>query len=115
MYHCAQNSSRQHKPKKGAKDIVKNRDKEQMDTFKCHGWLSITIMDSNGEVQGDNAFIKFQHEDDHVPYWNIDVPPEVQDYVHENIDLGPTQVCFIFSSVFYILPKKKKHSYGIIS
>ena len=91
MYHCAQNSSRQHKQKKSATETVKNRDKEQMDTFLCHGWLSITIMDG-----GDDAFVKFRHENDHVFYWNIDVPLEVQDYVRKNIDLGPTQVRFVF-------------------
>jgi hypothetical protein len=107
MYHCAQNSSRQHKPKKVEMDGVKNRDKEQMDTFKCHGWLSITIMDG-----GDDAFVNFQHEDDHVPYWNIEVPLEVQDYVHKNIDLGPTQVCFIFRQL--LSPYFRFNSCGII-
>jgi hypothetical protein len=110
MYHCAQNSSRQHKPKKATQDSVKTRDKEQMDTFKCHGWLSIKITDG-----GEDAFVKFQHEDDHVPYWNIDVPLEVQDYVRKNFDLGPTKVCFIILSVFRILFYKNKLSYGIIS
>jgi hypothetical protein len=69
------------------KEGTKNRNKEQMDTFKCGGWLFITIMDG-----GDDAFVKFQHKDDHVPYWNIDVPPEIQDYVRKNVELSPTQV-----------------------
>lgn len=103
MYHCVQNSSRQHKPKKSANSIVKNRNKEQMDTFKCHRWLSITITGMDG---GNDSFVKFQHEDDHVPYWSIDVPLEVQDCVRENIDLGPTKVCIIFLSAFHILHKK---------
>jgi hypothetical protein len=59
-----------------------------MDTFKCRGWLYITIMDG-----GDDAFVKFRHEQDHVPYWTIDVPTEIQQYVHKNIELSPTQVC----------------------
>ena len=54
MYHCSQNSARQQKPKESSRNGVKNRDKEQMDTFQCHGWLSITIMDG-----GDDAFVKF--------------------------------------------------------
>ncbi|KAF8967522.1 hypothetical protein BDZ97DRAFT_1656387 [Flammula alnicola] len=87
MYHCAQINTRQHKPKKAKNEGVKHRDKEQMDTFKCHGWLSITITDD-----GDDAFVKFQHEDDHVPYWNIDVPSEIQDFVRENLELSPTQL-----------------------
>jgi hypothetical protein len=41
MYHRAQFDERQRKPKK--KDGVKQRDKGQMDTFGCHGWLHITI------------------------------------------------------------------------
>jgi hypothetical protein len=95
MYRCAQNSSRQLKPTKISNPAVKNRDKEQMDTFQCHGWLFITIMDG-----GADAFIKFRHNEDHIPYWNIDVPQDVKDYVLKNIDLSPTQVCFNFSLAF---------------
>jgi hypothetical protein len=36
--------------------------------------------------------VKFQHKDDHVPYWNIDVPQDVQDLVHNNPNMTPTQV-----------------------
>jgi hypothetical protein len=36
-----------------------------------------------------------KHEDDHVPYWCIDVPQDVKDFVHANSDLNPTQVCCI--------------------
>ena len=41
---------------------------------------------------GDDALIKFQHKDDHVPYWNIDVPLDIQNFVRKNVDLGPAQV-----------------------
>lgn len=88
MYNCAQAKARQQKPKKGKNEAVKERDKDRMDTFDCHGWIHITLCEG-----GDTALIRFKHEDDHVPYWNIDVPPEVQDYVRKNTQLTPTQVC----------------------
>jgi len=92
MYHCAQIRSRQHKPKK-AGNGVKHRDKEQMDTFQCGGWLHITVMDG-----GDDVLVKLKHLDDHVSYWTIDVPEEIQSFVRQNVELSPTQVHSILSS-----------------
>jgi hypothetical protein len=63
-----------------------------MDTFDCRGWIHITLSEG-----GDTALIRLKHEDDHVPYWSIDVPPEVQDYVHKNIHLSPIQVCIFLT------------------
>ena len=87
MYHCSQVHERQHKPKKGRSEGAKPRDKDAMDTFDCHGWLFITVTEGS-----DIANVKFQHKDDHVPYWNIDVPQDVQDLVHDNPNMTPTQV-----------------------
>ena len=39
MYNCAQGKARQHKPKKGKTEDIKERDKDRMDTFDCHGWI----------------------------------------------------------------------------
>jgi hypothetical protein len=50
-----------------------------MDAFPCKGWLHITVND--GE---DVASVSLSHADDHVPYYSIDVPAEVVDYVHGN-------------------------------
>lgn len=87
MYHCAQIVTRQHNQKKGRHEGAKLRDKERMDTFKCNGWLHITIM------EGENsALVKLKHEDQHVPYWSIDVPEDVQEYVRSNLNMTPTQV-----------------------
>ena len=88
MYHCAQIVTRQQKPKKGKKEGVKQRDKEQMTTFKCGGWLHITITD-----ESNVALVKLKHEDDHIKYWNIDIPDEIQDHVRNNLNLSPTQAC----------------------
>ena len=60
---------------------------DAMDTFDCHGWLFITVTEGSDIVK-----VKFQHKDDHVPYWNIDVPKEVKDLVHNNPNMTPTQV-----------------------
>ncbi|KAJ7790884.1 hypothetical protein B0H14DRAFT_3501125 [Mycena olivaceomarginata] len=58
-----------------------------MDAFECHGWLHITIMD------GENiALIKISHSDDHIPYWSIDVPADVIEFVKQNPKLTPGQL-----------------------
>jgi len=91
MYHCAQVNSRQQKSKKSEQENAKPQDKDSMDVFDCSGWLHITV--TTGEPV---ALVKLKHEDDHVPYWCIDVPQDVKDFVHANPDLNPTQVCCIF-------------------
>ncbi|KAJ7278651.1 hypothetical protein C8J57DRAFT_1059197, partial [Mycena rebaudengoi] len=78
---------RQNAPKKSERDGAKHRDKLSMDTFKCRGWLHITINDWD-----ETAFVKIAHEDDHIPYWSIDVPDDVVEYVHQNPKLTPGQL-----------------------
>ncbi|KAJ7787808.1 hypothetical protein B0H14DRAFT_2399159 [Mycena olivaceomarginata] len=87
MYHCSQNQKRQHKPKKSEREGAKHRDKIPMESFNCRGWLHITIDDS------DNiAIVKILHRDDHIPYWCIDVPAEVTEFVRQNPKLTPDQL-----------------------
>jgi hypothetical protein len=90
MYHCAQPSSRQHKPKKNKCEGAKPRDKIAMDTFPCNGWLHITIMDWD-----HLTYVKIKHDEEHIPYYSIDIPPDVVDYVHKNHKLTTTQVSFV--------------------
>jgi hypothetical protein len=87
MYHCAQTVSRQHKPKKAQRDGAKSRDKIAMDAFACKGWLHITVMDSD-----HLAYIQIKHLDDHIPYYSIDVPPKIIEFVHENHNLTSVKV-----------------------
>lgn len=97
MYHCAQVNSRQHKSRRSEHENVKSRDKDSMDVFDCSGWLHITV--TTGEPV---ALVKMKHEDDHVPYWCIDVPQDVKDFIHANPDLNPSQVglsSLIFSTL----------------
>ncbi|KAG6848015.1 hypothetical protein H0H93_004170 [Arthromyces matolae] len=97
MYNCAQSKSRQHKPKKG-KGLME-RDKYQLDTFPCSGWLHITV------TLGDSvALVKFKHEDDHVPYWKIDVPQNVQDFIKMNTKLTTSQM---WDGILEIVPNPK--------
>ncbi|KAH8823252.1 hypothetical protein DL96DRAFT_1617044 [Flagelloscypha sp. PMI_526] len=58
-----------------------------MDGFECHGWLQITVLKGSKMVS-----IKLKHEDDHVPYRSIDVPPKVKDYVAKNPELRAIQI-----------------------
>ncbi|KAJ7348505.1 hypothetical protein DFH08DRAFT_698475 [Mycena albidolilacea] len=88
MYHCAQNQKRQHKPEKSEHEGAKHRDKIAMDSFDCHGWLHITLDNSDNIV-----LVKISHRDDHIPYWCIDVPAHVTEFVRQNPKLTPDQVC----------------------
>lgn len=69
MYHCPQNRKRQQEVKKSDTEGVLHRDKGQMETIDCIGWLHITITEENSI-----ALIKLKHEADHPAYWNIGVP-----------------------------------------
>ncbi|KAJ7845847.1 hypothetical protein B0H14DRAFT_3867965 [Mycena olivaceomarginata] len=53
----------------------------------CKGWLHITITDWY-----NIAFVNIGHVEDHVPYWKIDVPPGIIDFVDQNSKLTPTQL-----------------------
>ncbi|KAJ7469241.1 hypothetical protein FB451DRAFT_945129, partial [Mycena latifolia] len=78
---------RQHAPKKNHRAGAKPRDKIAMDSFPCKGWLHITVND------WDNvAFVNIKHADDHIPYWKIDVPPDIAEIVHQHSKLTPTQL-----------------------
>jgi hypothetical protein len=93
MYHCAQNSNCQHAPAKAGENI-KYHDKEQMVMFQCSGWVHITLSDLS-----DIAFIKLDHHEDHIPYWPIDIPADIEKYVRDNMKMTPTQVSLFPSSV----------------
>lgn len=56
-------------------------------TFSCNGWLNITISDDS-----EIALVKIGHSDDHVPYFPIDIPPDIEKMVRDNQNLSPTQV-----------------------
>ena len=46
---------------------------------------------------GENvAIVKLKHEDDHVPYWCIDVPADVKTFVVQSPNLNPTQAGHAF-------------------
>ncbi|KAJ7715311.1 hypothetical protein B0H14DRAFT_2251255, partial [Mycena olivaceomarginata] len=86
-YHCAQSSARQHKPKKNS-DVKKQRDKGQMRTFACQGWLTVWASpDSDSEY-----LIRIRHDDCHEKYVCIDVPDDVKSYIKENSKMRSFQV-----------------------
>ncbi|THH03045.1 hypothetical protein EW146_g10517, partial [Bondarzewia mesenterica] len=85
-YHCAQSSERQHNSKK-IDDKSKHRDKISMQSFDCARWLHIRLSDSTSE-----AFIKLSHEEAHLPYCVIDVPPEAQKFMYDNPELSVSQI-----------------------
>ncbi|KAG6823000.1 hypothetical protein H0H92_011798, partial [Tricholoma furcatifolium] len=58
-----------------------------MYTFDCSGWLHITLTDGH-----DIAIVRLKHRDNHIPYWCIDVPSDIQDFVRAQPQLNPTQL-----------------------
>ncbi|KAH6909721.1 hypothetical protein BKA70DRAFT_1101920 [Coprinopsis sp. MPI-PUGE-AT-0042] len=85
MYHCAQLDQRQRKPKK--KEDVKSRDKCQMDTYACHGWMHITVSSALPYL-----LVKVNHDVKHTPYWNHDIPDDVKDLIKNNPQWTTRQV-----------------------
>ncbi|KAJ7015883.1 hypothetical protein C8F04DRAFT_1204854 [Mycena alexandri] len=71
MYHCAQSISRQHKSKKN------QREGRETSGQNCDGNISLQ---------------RIKHEENHIPYYSIDVPPDVVDFVHKNHKLTTTQL-----------------------
>ncbi|KAJ7830931.1 hypothetical protein B0H14DRAFT_2304408, partial [Mycena olivaceomarginata] len=74
-YHCAQNSTRQHKSKK-ILETEKQRDKGQMRTFNCQGWLIIWASPDDSEY-----LIRIRHNECHEKYVCIDLPDDVKRYI----------------------------------
>jgi hypothetical protein len=64
-----------------------------MASFHCQGWLSIIVSDGDS-----SASIKINHDDAHVPYWSIDIPSDVKEYIHKNPELTANQALPIFGS-----------------
>jgi hypothetical protein len=116
MYHCAQNGTRQLNPTKAEDGEKKQRDRRQMITFDCKGWLFITV-----DTTSNFAFVKLQHELDHVPYHQKEVPAKVKEYVVVNPRLTVPQVNsskFVFNSAHkflldlvmgFIAPRVSRH------
>ena len=68
-YYCSQSRLHQNSSKKCQHNGAKPHDKESITMFDCAGWLHITVNEKDS-----TALIKLKHEDDHIPYWCIDVP-----------------------------------------
>lgn len=58
-----------------------------MTTFKCGGYLYITVDDDSSDVR-----VRLKHSDNHVAYHNHDVPQKVKDHITANRDLTTSQV-----------------------
>ncbi|KAL1698201.1 hypothetical protein EV121DRAFT_218537, partial [Schizophyllum commune] len=91
VYHCAQLKTRQHVPRKS--DAKKQRDKGMMDAFDCNGWLHMMIWDdAPSETSTPAAWISIKHDNDHIPYWRIEVPLPIQEYIQNNPEMRPKQL-----------------------
>lgn len=58
-----------------------------MDSFMCHGWCHITVKNDS-----DVVLVKLKHEEDHIPYWKLDIPEKIQEYVTTHSELSMAEV-----------------------
>lgn len=87
-YRCAQIECRQKAPKK-VDNPEKQRDKVQMASFDCHGWLMMTINTETPNI----ISLHLQHKCDHVPYCDVALPEDVRARVMKEVkDKTVTQV-----------------------
>ncbi|PCH35920.1 hypothetical protein WOLCODRAFT_146002 [Wolfiporia cocos MD-104 SS10] len=86
-FSCAQSSSQVKKPQKTMVSEDKQRDKESMMSFHCHGWLFVTIL-----VGSPTASIHLSHRLDHINYCSIDIPTTVEEFIQRNVAMNPTQL-----------------------
>lgn len=111
MYTCAQSQERMPKSQKQKLEHTKLRDRLAMTRFDCHGWLHITLSNTN-----HTAFVKISHGNLHIPYYCIDVPQDIKDFIHENLNMTPSQVWIYIGviSVGTILTIDLIYSYGTL-
>lgn len=93
-YHCSQSKSRQKQPSKVTNES-KHRDRGQMTTFDCKGWIMIDIRaDLNSGAPGaDIVKVRLTHDLEHAIYVPIEIPQDVQTYISNNLNTPVCQVC----------------------
>jgi hypothetical protein len=75
------------RPSPKISDPKKQRDKDSMETFDCHGWIRV-IVDNRLE----DALVKISHLEDHIPYCVIDIPDDVKKVVSGSVNKTVSQV-----------------------
>ncbi|KAF5343906.1 hypothetical protein D9758_012133 [Tetrapyrgos nigripes] len=103
QYSCSQNTKRQRKP------VASQRDKGQMHTFKCDGWLAIKVFEDD-----PCAWIHLKHKEDHILYDGSDVPPEIRTYVKTNFRMSTSA---LWTEILRLHPKPsfKRHQIASIA
>ncbi|KAL1744255.1 hypothetical protein HDZ31DRAFT_39152 [Schizophyllum fasciatum] len=110
MYSCAQLKSRQCPSRKS--DLKKQRDKGLMSTFDCDGWLHVTIWEDSVSSPLP-AYISVKHENDHIPYWKVDVPEPIQQYIRANSEMRPSQLYDAINRHFGVQSFSRKSIYNL--
>lgn len=78
-YSCAQSVDREHKAK--ASRGENGRDARRMPRFACGGWLYVAISDESDMAASE---VKVKHEEDHLAYFNAELPEKWRTYIEEN-------------------------------
>ena len=84
---CCQDVGTQKKSKKG--EITQNRDNVGMDWFGCNGRLDIKVNPSKVHKGMLLVVVSISHEERHVPYINVEMPPAACDFIREHLYTAP--------------------------
>ena|SRR5882762_6297099 len=81
---CSQDAARRKKPKVSELPDVKNRDTVGMHRYDCNSSLVVTCREC---ASTDRIIsVNLQHHDDHIPYFDVEMPSGASDIIRENLE-----------------------------
>ena len=84
---CCQDVRTQKKSKKG--EVMQNCDNDGMDWFGCDGHLDIKVDPSTVHKGMLLVVVSISHEEQHVLYINVEMPPATCNFIHEHLYTAP--------------------------
>ena len=63
-----------------------NHDTIGMYQYDCDSSLTVLCQKANGDSMDWVIRVKLQHSDDHVLYYNVDIPPGAAGIIHKNLE-----------------------------
>jgi hypothetical protein len=57
-----------------------------MHRYDCDSSLTVSCRKANGDSTDRVIRVKLQHSDDHIPYYDVDMPPGAAAIIRENLE-----------------------------
>jgi len=84
---CSQDVGRKKKSKASSQQDIKSRDTMGMHRYDCNSSLVVTCRKSDTVDDGNRTIsINLHHEDDHVPYFDVEMPSGASDIIRDNLE-----------------------------